>query len=214
MKRRVLLGAMGAGLVAAGGASFLGRDVVTPAMAQDTMTEIEDMVIGSADAPIEMIEYASVTCPACASFHANTFPQLKENYIDTGKVRFVFREYYRNRFDLWATMVARCAGPVRYFGVTDILFDTQREWVANDPATTAENLRRIGRSVGMGEDELEACLSDGEFAQALVDRQEGFVAQHDIPGTPTFVINGEEQSGMGYDALAAMLDDLLAEIEG
>lgn len=211
MKRRVLLGAMGASVAAAGGMALMGRDLVRPAMAQEAAADIPDMVLGSDDAPIEMIEYVSFTCPACAAFHDVTFPELKANYIDTGQVRFVQREFYRNRYDLWATMVARCAGPVRYFGVTDILLETQREWADGEPATVAENLRRIGRSVGLGDEELEACLTDGEFAQALVARHEGFTEVHDIPGTPTFVINGEEHGGMSYADMSELLDGILSE---
>lgn len=213
MERRALLGAMGAGGLAVGGYTLLGRDLVAPAAAQDA-TEIPDMFVGAEDAPVEFIEYASFTCPHCASFHRDIYPRLKADYIDQGTVRFVFREVYFDRSGLWATMVARCAGPVRYFGVTDVLFESQRDWASGDPATVAENLRRIGRSVGLGEDELEACLTDGEFAQALVTRYEGQMEVHEIPGTPAFVINGELHGNMNYSQMQALLDGLIADAEG
>ena len=123
MDRRIFLGAGAAAVV--GGASWLAlrpQDgtgsnlLVGMASAQEAteMVAIPDMVIGAADAPVEVIEYASYTCPHCASFHANQFPQLKENYIDTGKIRFVYREVYFDRFGLWASMVARCGGQERF----------------------------------------------------------------------------------------------------
>jgi len=213
MERRVLLGALGAGGLAAGGYSLLGRNVVSPAAAQDSR-EIADMVAGSEDAPVEFIEYASFTCPHCASFHRDIYPRLKADYIDQGTVRFVYREVYFDRYGLWATMVARCAGPVRYFGVTDMLYETQSEWTQGDPATVAENLRRIGRTVGLGEEELESCLTDGEFAQALVDRYETHMEEHEIPGTPAFVINGELHGNMSYAEMQALLDGLIADAQG
>lgn len=214
MERRVMLGALGASGLAAGSYALSGRNLISPAAAQDTDIEIPDMVVGSEDAPVEFIEYASYTCPHCARFHADVYPQLKADYIDQGTVRFVYREVYFDRFGLWAAMVARCAGPVRYFGVTDMLYETQREWTQGDPATVAENLRRIGRTVGLGEDELEACLTDGEFAQALVERYEAQVEVHQIPGTPAFVINGELHGNMNYAEMQTLLDGLIAEAEG
>lgn len=206
MKRRTLLTGLSATAAAGLGAAVLPRG----AKAQDqTSIELVEMAQGSADAPVEMIEYASLTCGFCARFHMEVYPQLKQNYIDTGLVRYIVREVYLDRLGLWASMVARCAGPVRFFGVTDILYETQREWTAGDPATVAENLRRIGRTVGMSDDELQSCLTDGAFAQALVDRYEGFAEVHDIPGTPTFYINDVQHANMAYPALAGVLDEAL-----
>ena len=87
--------------------------------------DIADMMQGSSDAKVEIIEYASYTCPHCASFHAGPYKDLKKDYVDTGKVKFVFREVYFDRFGLWASMIARCAGPDRFFGMTDLLFKEQ-----------------------------------------------------------------------------------------
>ena len=99
------------------GEPLLGAALAQEAGEIDTSTIVE-MVQGEADAPVEIIEYASYTCPHCASFHANQYPQLKANYIDTGKVRFVYREVYFDRFGLWASMLARCGGEMRFFGIT------------------------------------------------------------------------------------------------
>ncbi|MEM9318091.1 MAG: DsbA family protein [Pseudomonadota bacterium] len=215
MKRRTLLGAVGAGVAAAGGMGILGRDLVGTAQAQEAAArEIPEMTLGSDDAPVEFIEYASFTCPHCATFHTQIMPLLKADYIDQGSVRFVYREVYFDRFGLWASMVARCAGPVRFFGVTDLLYESQRDWTQGDPATVAENLRRVGRTVGLGEDELESCLTDGQFAQDLVARYESHMEEHEIPGTPAFVINGQLHGNMSYAEMQSLLDGLIAAAEG
>ena len=173
--------------------------------------EIVEMTLGDPDAPVTVIEYASFTCPHCATFHKTVFKELKENFIDTGKVQFVHREVYFDRFGLWAGMVARCGGPERYFGITDIVYDTQSEWTSGgDPATVVGNLRRIGKTAGLTDAELDACLSDGEKAQALVAWYQENASADGIQGTPSFIINGEQHSNMGYDAFAEILDEKLA----
>lgn len=91
---------------------------------------IVDMVEGNPDSPVEIIEYASFTCPHCAAFHAGPYKQLKADYIDTGKIRFVYREVYFDRFGLWASLVARCGGQEKFFGMTDLIYAGQAQWTA------------------------------------------------------------------------------------
>ena len=177
----------------------------------DTST-IQDMVLGSPDAPVEFIEYGSFTCPHCAAFHAGQYQQLKTDYIDTGKVRFIFREVYFDRFGLWASMIARCGGELRFFGIHDILYETQSDWVAGgDPALIAENLRKIGLTAGLDAAMLDTCLGDATQAQTLVAWYEENAARDGVEGTPTFLINGTKYSNMDYPKLAAILDAELAE---
>jgi hypothetical protein len=104
-------------------------------------------------------EYASFTCPHCAPFHANLVPQLKADYIDTGKVRFVYREVYFDRFGLWASMVARCGGPDRFFGIVDLIYDSSPNGPKARSGDIADNLRRIGRTAGLTNEEIDACLT-------------------------------------------------------
>lgn len=170
---------------------------------------IPDMVIGSADAPIEIIEYASYTCPHCANFHSNVFGKLKENYIDTGKVRFVYREVYFDRYGLWASMVARCGGEERFFGITDLIYDGQSEWTRGEPTAIAENLRKIGLTAGIDKDVLETCLADGEQAQALVAWFQENAERDEVSSTPTFLINGKKFSNANYETFAEHLDGLM-----
>ncbi len=187
------------------GGAALAQDTAAPATAE--APQVRDMTMGQADAPIEMIEYASYTCPHCADFHSNVFGQLKTEYIDTGKVRFVMREVYFDRYGLWAAMMARCGGDMRYFGISDILFETQREWAGSqDPAVVVENLKRIGRQAGMDNATIDACMADGATAQALVEHYETNAANDQISGTPTIIINGEKHSNMSYEDLKEILD--------
>ena len=220
MNRRSLL-LSGAVALAGGGAYFLTRPgndglpvnpLVSPANAQSSdAAAIPDMVLGSADAPVEVIEYASYTCPHCASFHANQYPQLKANYIDTGKVRFVYREVYFDRFGLWASMVARCGGEAQFFNITNLIYEKQRDWTASgDPATIVEELRKLGKIAGLDDAALDACLSDGEFAQNLVGWFQANAERDGINSTPSFLIDGEKYTNMSYDDFAALLDEKLA----
>ena len=183
---------------------------LTLAHAQEST--IEDMVQGSPDATVEIIEYASYTCPHCASFHAGPYKDLKKDYIDTGKVKFVYREVYFDRFGLWASMIARCAGPDRFFGVTDLLYQEQSLWSrAGDPAAIVKELRKIGLKAGMDDEKLDACLNDAENAQALVTWYQENAERDNVRSTPSFLINGEPYSNMNYADFSKILDEKLAE---
>ncbi len=186
-------------------------DGTAPA-ADATPIEVKDFSIGTTDAKINFIEYASFTCPHCADFHAQIFPKLKADYIDTGKLRFEYREVYFDRFGLWAAMVARCGGEMRYFGITDILFDTQREWAAtDDPNAVVASLKKIGRTAGMDDATVDLCLKDAATADALVAHFETNFKADGIEGTPSFMINGTKYSNMSYDKLKEVLDAELAK---
>ena len=171
---------------------------------------IVEMTLGSADAPVTVIEYASYTCPHCATFHAGPFNQLKEDYINTGQVQFIYREVYFDRPGLWASMVARCGGEMRFFGITDLIYEQQRQWLSSgDPVQIADALRGIGRAAGMSNDEVNACLNDADKAQSLVSWYEANAAEHGINSTPSFVINGRRYGNMSYGEFSATIDGLL-----
>ncbi|RYH04016.1 DsbA family protein [Salipiger sp. IMCC34102] len=214
-RRTLLLG--GASLAALGALAFTtgghdGNLLVGMADAQEAdPTAIADMTIGAEDAPVEMIEYASFTCPHCANFHATVWPQLKADYIDTGKVRFVYREVYFDRFGLWASMIARCGGEMRFFGITEELYDQQRNWTASgDPATIAQELQTIGKTAGLSEEDVTACMSDAQNAQNLVAWFEQNAEEDGIRSTPSFLIDGELHSNMSYEDLKEILDERIA----
>jgi protein-disulfide isomerase len=189
---------------------------LTAAMAQDAAdidtSIVQEMSIGNPDAAVTVIEYASFTCPHCRNFHENAFGDLKTNYIDTDKINFIYREVYFDRFGLWAGMVARCAGPTRYFGITDLLYATQSEWMAGgDPALIVANLRKLAKTAGMNDEQLDVCLNDAEKAQAMVAVFKENATADDVNSTPTFIIDGEKFSNMSYADFAKILDKKLGE---
>jgi protein-disulfide isomerase len=216
MNRRVLLG--GAATVVAGAAGWMvlrpQDQPVLSALAQVSSGEgtegrVPDMVMGAEDAPVTVVEYASFTCPHCATFHTNVFRRLKETYIDTGRVRYVYREVFFDRPGLWAAMVARCGGEQRYFGIADMIYDRQRQWTQGDAATVAGNLRTIGKTAGLTDEALDACLTDGETAQAMVATFEENSARDGIDSTPSFLIDGQKYGNMSYEDFARILDEKL-----
>jgi protein-disulfide isomerase len=177
-----------------------------------TPIEVVDFGLGPIDAKVKIIEYASFTCPHCARFHSDVYPKLKTDYIDTGKIRFEYREVYFDRYGLWAGMIARCGGEMRYFGILDILFDTQKEWAgSDDPAAVAENLKKIGRTAGLEDAAMDACLQDKPMAEAMLAHYQTNFAADGIEGTPTFMINGTKHSNMAYDDMKSIIDAELAK---
>ena len=172
-------------------------------------SEIVEMTIGDVGAPVTMVEYASFTCPHCKNFHLNVFDKLKSEYIDTGKVRFVFREVYFDRFGLWAGMVARCSGKKSYFGMVDMIFQKQTEWTKGEPADIVNNLKKIGRVAGLDNESLDSCLQDIDRAKAMVEIYRANSVADKIESTPSFIINGKLYSNMDYNALKEVLDGKL-----
>ena len=182
--------------------------------ASDTSAEfgVTEMVKGNPDATVEVIEYASYTCPHCATFHTSVLPDLEENYIDTGKIRFVYREVYFDKYGMWASLIARCGGEEKFFGITDLLYKSQRDWSrAGDDAAIADELRKIGRIAGIDSAALDACLTDGDQLQALLGWFQANAEAHEINSTPSFVINGRKYSNMPFNDFATVLDEQLGE---
>ncbi|MGB3246811.1 MAG: DsbA family protein [Sulfitobacter sp.] len=171
---------------------------------------ILEMVQGDVDAPVTIIEYASFTCPHCAAFHNGNYKKLKADYIDSGKVKFIYREVYFDRFGLWASMVARCGGPEKFFGISDLIYKSQSEWTrAGEPAQIVDELRKIGRLAGLDNDTLEACLQDGDTAQNLVAWWEQNGQADGIDSTPSFLIDGKKYSNMAYPDMKEIIDAAL-----
>ena len=167
---------------------------------------IPDIVIGDEGAPVTVIEYASFTCPHCRRFHEDVLPTIKAEFVETGKVRFVYREVFFDRYGLWAAMVARCGGSDRYMAMADEIYAKQSEWTQGEPAEVADNLRRLGLAAGLTQEDLEACLSDGAMAEALVANYEANAEADGIRATPTFVIDGETLSNVGLDEMRERLN--------
>ncbi len=220
MKRRTLLAAGGGALVALGAGLTVTRpDPQTgllpgAAYAQSTdgaLPDVMEMVQGDPNAAVEVIEYASFTCPHCATFHANQYQALKENYIDTGRIKFVSREVYFDRPGLWASMIARCKNDIDFFfAFSGLLYEQQQNWLASgDPATIIEDLRRLAKTAGLDDATLDACLSDAAKAEALFTWYQENADRDAITGTPSFIIDGQKYSNMAYDEFADILDEKL-----
>jgi protein-disulfide isomerase len=188
---------------------------MTPALAEETatpVTEPTDFSLGSPDAKVKIVEYASFTCPHCAQFHATVFGDLKKDYIDTGKVHFTMREVYFDRYGLWAALVARCGGEMRYFGIHNMLFEKQQEWAASeDPMQVVKNLKTIGLAAGLDDAAMEVCLNDTANAEALIKRFQTNMEADGVKGTPTIFVNGAKHSNMAYADLKAIIEAELAK---
>lgn len=210
MQRRDFL-ALAAGTSAAG--LFAGIPTSSLARADSGWTPSItgfDKVMGSEAAPITMIEYASFTCSHCARFHSATLPELKERYIDSGKVRLVFRDFPLDRLALKAGMLARCVPDHRYFLLVDILFQWQSKW--RDAADPSSALSRIGRFAGLAQAEIDHCLNDRTLAEKILSLRLEASNTYGVDSTPTFVVEGEKLSGaLPTDVLAGLFDQLLAD---
>ncbi|GAA4225727.1 protein-disulfide isomerase [Sagittula marina] len=180
----------------------------------DTSSVVE-MTMGAEDAPIEVIEYASYTCPHCASANETLIPQLKKNYVDTGKVKFTYREVYFDKYGMWASLIARCGGPEKFFGISDMIYKAQDDFIApareGDEAGVADELRKIGRMAGLDNDQLEACLTDSTQLRTLLTWFQENATADDINSTPSFIIDGEKYSNMSYADFSEILDEKLGE---
>jgi protein-disulfide isomerase len=167
---------------------------------------LTEMFIGDEDAPIEIVEYASMTCSHCANFHNNTYPALKERYVETGKVRFVLREFPLDPLAMAAFMLARC-DEERYWPIVDMLFERQREWAFVERPLDA--LSQMMRQVGFSQEKFESCLRDQALYDAINEVRAGAEARG-VNSTPTFFINGERHAGaMSIDEFERILEPML-----
>jgi len=190
--------------LAAGAAASL------PAIAAAEARALGDSVMGADDAPVTVIEYASFTCPHCANFHRDTWPKVKANYVETGKVKFILREVYFDPYGLWASMVARCGGESAFYPMAGQFLVQQDVWARAEDKAGA--IQKIGRANGLSSEQMRDCLSDRDFAEALVERYRETASADGIESTPSFVVNGELVRGnMAYAEFAAILDRHLAD---
>jgi len=152
-----------------------------------------EMALGSAEAPVTIIEYASMTCPHCATFHRETYKGLKQKYVDTGKVRFIFREFPLDGLALRAAMLARCSGEDRFFPMLDVLFSQQRSWSrAESPMLALAKIARLG---GVSQERFDACMADDSLANLVLQNRMVGEQEHKVASTPSFIVNGDLYAG-------------------
>lgn len=155
----------------------------------------DDMVLGSADAPITMIEYASMTCSHCARFHTTILPDIKRDYVDKGLVRLVFREYPLDPVAMAGSVVARCLPKSQYFDFIDVLFRNQKVWAYVD--NPREGIVEISKRAGLSREQVTACLSNEAEINRINQVRRDAIARYEINATPTFVINGKVEREIG-----------------
>jgi protein-disulfide isomerase len=166
----------------------------------------DDRVLGKPDAPITIFEYFSLTCPHCASFEENSYPRLKQEWIDPGKAKMVYRDYPLDQSALKAAMVARCTPPDRYAAFVDVLFRQQSLWATqHDPTDALQKLAPLG---GISADRFDKCINDQDLSKAVVAEAYEAQTKYTVNSTPTFFINGKKVLG------AIPYDDFVKELNG
>lgn len=188
-----------------------------PALAQNVAPQdlavpgpLGDVALGPADAKVTIVEYASLTCSHCATFHKETWPELKKRYVDTGKVRFILREFPLDPLAMAGFMLSRCDGESKYYPITDLLFDQQRNWAFTDKPLDA--LRAMMKQAGFSQEKFDSCLRDQKLYDAVNAVKNRGMEQFKIDSTPTFFINGQRHPGnMSIDALEKIIKPMLGE---
>jgi protein-disulfide isomerase len=170
--------------------------------------EPQEQVLGKPNAPVTIIEYASLTCSHCAQFHNEVLPKLKERYIAPGKVRLIYRDFPLDQTALAAAALAHCAGPDRYFSMLEVLFKTQSNWArADDPIAALKQLGKLG---GLTDQAMNACLADEQLTNGILQGRLAGENEYKIGSTPTFIIDGKAYPGSrDVEEFAKLIDPLL-----
>ena len=209
--RREALGLLGA---AAGAAVLLPN---WPAWAQNASPQdlaqpgpLGDVAQGPAEAKVTIHEYASLTCSHCAAFHKDTYPALKQRYIDAGKVRFVLREFPLDPLATAAFMLSRCEGDAKYYPMTDLFFSQQRNWAFNEKPLDA--MKQLVRQAGISNEKFEACLRDQKLYDHVNTVKNRGLETLKVNSTPTFFINGQRHAGnMSIEEMEKVIKPMLGE---
>ncbi len=198
-RRQFLIGAAAVAVVAAGGAGYYLWSRPNTAVAQTSTGEVSlselmlpgplgDEMQGAADAPVTIVEYASMTCPHCSHFHKTVYPELKKKYIDTGKVRFIFREFPLDPLAAAASMLARCAGKDKYFPLIEAFFEAQSDWVVQKPL---QPMFAIAKQAGFTQQTFDECLANQQMLNGIEESRTRAASKLNVNSTPTFFINGK-----------------------
>jgi len=172
--------------------------------------DLGEPALGDPKAPVTIIEFASLTCPHCASFHVNTLPELEKRYIDTGKVRLVLRDFPLDEVALKAAVIAHCAGPDRYPQFVQVFFAQQAVWArSNNPEQALRQLAQLG---GLGADKIDACLADKSLEDAILQARLDGQQKYNLESTPSFIIDGKTHSGdQGVEKFVELIDPLIPQ---
>lgn len=176
----------------------------------DSIEALSEKVLGNENAPITLIEYASLTCHHCATFHNEVLPKIKSDYIDTGKLKFIYRDFPLDHYALMASMIARCAGNKKFFTFLKVLFKEQPKWTAaKDPFIALGHIARIG---GIGKEEFKSCVGNKAIEDGILKSRIEADREFKIESTPTLIINGEKYDGARtFKKLKKYIDKLLTK---
>lgn len=171
---------------------------------------ISERVLGDPNAPVTIIEYASLTCGHCASFHKDTLPEIKSKYIDTGKVKLIVRDFPFDAVSARAAMVARCVEPSRYFKFMDALFQNQSKWIRQDEQSSLQALASFAKLAGMGEEDFNACVTNEAILDGILQRRLEAVEKYEVQATPSFIIHDDKIEGaMPFEDFDAVISKYL-----
>ena len=168
----------------------------------------EEFFLGNKDAKIVVIEYASMTCIHCANFHKQVYPKIKKNYIDTNKIKFIFRDFPLDKQALFASVLAKCAPKDKYFNFVKLILTNQEKWISNDD-TFMNKLRNIGKLAGLTESKINNCFKDEQIVDNIINTRTFAERKYNIDSTPSFIINNKKYSAMSYENFEKIIENLI-----
>ena len=179
----------------------------------DTLDAMQEKVLGSSDAPVTVIEYASLTCPHCGHFHNGILPDIKKEFVDSGKVRFIYRDFPLDHFALRAAMLARCNSHRDYFAFLDVLYKDQQRWItAQDPLVA---LLRLARLAGINGEDFKQCVGNKGLEDAILQQRLQAAKKYRLQATPSFIINEELYTGeLTFDGIKSAIEEQLPTTDG
>lgn len=186
------------------GGAVRAQDATVPVDELMAKEALPDIVQGKADAPVTIVEYASMTCSHCAAFHKETYPTLLKTYVETGKVRFILREFPLDPLAAAGFMLARCSGPDKRSAMVDLLFDKQADWAFTQKPLEA--LADLVKQTGMSQDSFNKCINDQALYDQINQVRDRAAQKFGVEATPTFFVNGKKVTG---EITPKMLSDLL-----
>ena len=168
----------------------------------------EENFLGRKDAKVVIIEYASMTCIHCANFHKDIYPKIKEKYIDTNIIKFVFRDFPLDKQALFASVLAKCAPKKKYFDFVKLILTTQEKWISNDD-TFMNKLRNIGKLAGLNENKINSCFKDEKMVDNIIRTRSIGEEKYNINSTPSLIINEKKYSAMSYENFEKIIENLI-----
>ena len=168
----------------------------------------EEYFLGNKDAKIIVIEYASMTCTHCANFHKQVYPKIKKNYIDTNKIKFIFRDFPLDKQALFASVLAKCAPKDKYFNFVKLILTNQEKWISNDD-TFMNKLRNIGKLAGLNENKINSCFKDEKMVDNIIRTRSIGEEKYNINSTPSLIINEKKYSAMSYENFEKIIENLI-----